>query len=309
MRKRIIVRIFVVVLLVIIGAFLGLYGNNLYGDAKAERQNAIFTDGGKIVTSTVSNTTDIFHIIFATNIVDVSREQLSKGINLANYINAFNVSYPFQINLSNNQLVVSAKIENANGAIIAEIANNNEWQIINPNLKWDRNYNTYAFEVLADVSKNSIPNVIPVLQVIMENQTTVLIGCYMDTPKGQVVATINGGITTYSPTAIINSTAVQTIFKYPSKDNPGVLLNPNYVNHYSIFENSTNSTENLNQNIIFPRGNPVSEADLQILFGELIAIVGVILVAIVSIFGTIWIYQDEKSKKIAKSAFPDFYNH
>jgi hypothetical protein len=292
--KRTTVKALIVAILLVISAFMGVYGNALSNDGKTERTDALFTNGGKIIAPTGSPS-DQFSIIFATNIIYVDRETLTDGIDLGHYIGYGNISYPVQVSLENGNLVISAKITDMNGNVIAEIVNNNQWRRINPDLSFDRNYNSYAFEIISDVSKTQIPNVIPVLQVVLQNQSSILIGCYAQDNDMQVVASLNEGMINFPPNEVINKSYAPILFQYPSKDYPGAYLNPNFVRNFTIYNPDSNTRINGTEVIIFPTGSAVSQADQKILVGLILEICGVALGAIVGVFATIWIYRGKKS--------------
>ena len=98
---------------------------------------------------------------------------------------------------------------------------------------WDKNYNSYAFEV-RDL------NGIPVLQVIMGDRNEILIGCSLYAQGIPLYATLTHGLS-YLPT--LSATNLQmlrdsTIFYYPSKDHLGELKSiPDY------WTDPTNPTE------------------------------------------------------------------
>jgi hypothetical protein len=227
----------------------------------------------------------------------LSREQLANGIDLSKYYSIGDFNFPVNIAFNGNQLEVSTKILDDNGDIIVEIADN-EWRIINPDLSWDRNFNHFAFEIIGDVSTTSTPNIIPLLQVVMQDQNTVLIGCYAKNNRVQLIATVNKGMFTYPISEQINQSDAPRLFKYPSKDYPALLENSKYVHNITRYDPDTNSIINSTDTMQFPTNSDVKEADDKIFYGFIMEISGGSIGIIVPIFATtMWIYQQKESEK------------
>jgi len=88
-------------------------------------------------------------------------------------------------------MLISTEIKNENGETIAKIADNH-W-VVNTNavIASDRNYNAYAFEVI-----NS--DLIPVLQVVLQDQNRIYIGGFFCFENTTLLVTPNG-VNTYPP--------------------------------------------------------------------------------------------------------------
>jgi hypothetical protein len=139
--------------------------------------------------------------------------ELSSGLDLSDYIYISSFSYPFQVSLSSERLLVSAEIKNANGDIVAKIASN-QWSVnYNPIVTYDRNYNAYALEVI-DSDR------VPTLQVVMTPENKIFIGGVFYGENATLVAMLNG-TTALNPSHINYN---QTIFQYPSDSNSGRLV-------------------------------------------------------------------------------------
>lgn len=246
-------------------------------------QNTINTNEGHLLSFT-GNPTDIIHVVFATNRVTLTRKNLTDGFDLAYFFGIQygnnSVSYPIQVSSVNNQISVSAKIQDANGINVATIVNN-QWKS-NPTGIWDRNFNNYAFEAIADIGNSTVPEVIPVLQVVIPNKDTVLIGCFIDTPIGRIFATINGGFTfTNVPLKKEEMSEIEalTLFKYPSKDYPSVLRETSYTQNYSVYNPQTDSYVNQTISIAYPTSSPLSTSFLTMGIGGGVSAVGAIVCA------------------------------
>jgi hypothetical protein len=155
-----------------------------------------------------------FEVNFGSNIIIQTVNELSDGINLSTYINV-GYEYPIQIKFRDVRLLVSAEIKNEEGETIAKIKDN--YWVVNENnmIARDRNYNSYAFEVI-----NS--NLIPVLQVVVQEQNKIYIGGFFYDPSRKVLVTPRGLFINPSSAQIDEN--IQPIFRYPSEEHLGEMM-------------------------------------------------------------------------------------
>jgi hypothetical protein len=145
-------------------------------------------------------------------------EELKSGFDLQHYFDLNGIKYPFQVSFRDEKLLISAEIKDKDGNLAAKITNN-QWSVNNnPIITHDRNYNSYAFEVIDSDS-------IPILQVVMTPQNTIFVGGVFYSANGTLLAMLNG-TTILNPRNTDIRNYNQTIFQYPS-DNHLEELAPN----------------------------------------------------------------------------------
>ncbi len=191
----------------IIGAFLISYGFYL-------RRNEIGVMKGEIIPFNVDPNENIEVQIGGIHVI-TTFDRLSEGFNLTKHVN-LGFDYPFQIKLQNGKFLISTVIRNEDGEIIAKIVNNN-W-VVNDNhiIARDRNYNSFAFEVI-DSDLN------PVIQVIFSPSNKMYLGGLYYVPSGRMLLTPEATIFNPSSSQIAEET--QPIFVYPSAQNLGSMVN------------------------------------------------------------------------------------
>ena len=150
--------------------------------------------------------------------IHMTLDQLSKGFNMSRYFNLVGFDYPFHITLKDQRFLVSVDIINTNGETIAKIVNNH-WAVNNnPVIAYDRNYNSYAFEVI-----NS--DLVPTIQVVFKPQNKMYLGGFFFSPNWAVLLLPNDtSIINPSPADLNES--LPRIFKYPSKEHLGEMVEP-----------------------------------------------------------------------------------
>jgi len=142
--------------------------------------------------------------------------QLNYGINIRDIID-FGFDYPFSAKLKDETLLVSAETKTVEGEIITKIVDN-QWVVnTNPVIASDRNYNSYAFEVIDS-------DQIPALQVKLEPQNQIYIGGLFHLPDNWTLLVTPEGMS-YNPTVAEISEHNQTLFKYPSDQHLGEMKN------------------------------------------------------------------------------------
>ena len=123
------------------------------------------------------------------------------------------IDFFVEASYKDEKLLVSAEIKNKDAELVA-IITDNKWSVNNnPIVAKERNYNSYAFEVID--SRN-----IPILQVVMMPENKILVGGVFYGENSTLVAMLNG-TTIFNPS---DSTYDQTIFQYPSDSNLGKLI-------------------------------------------------------------------------------------
>jgi len=146
--------------------------------------------------------------------VIMTMRELSEGFNLSRYV-YLGFDYPFQIRLKDGKFLVSVDVKNANGETIAKIVDN-QWGVKNDNvIAHDRNYNSYAFEVIDS-------DLVPVIQVIFTPQNKMYLGGFFYVPNGRMLL--------FDDTTILNPSQEDItqnrhpIFKYPSEEHLGEMV-------------------------------------------------------------------------------------
>ena len=252
-----------------------------------EYQEAIHLNNGLITPQANNSTT--FNVFLGSNEGIYDQNALSQGIDLNKIVDVSNgnnsITYPVQIAFDQNgKLTVSAKITNAEGETVAEIANNN-WQSFSSS--YDRNYNNYAFEATEDIGNSTNPEVIPILQIVVVGQN-VFIGCYINSSFGQVFVTPIGIFP--NPTQEqISKIKTETIFKYPSSKYPSQLKETSFTLPEDKYNYQTNSWDNQTLTIGYPQGGPIIDSYVTIFIGSCFAT-----------FGGIMIYFGEEKRKAVK---------
>ena len=216
---------------------IGIIGGVMIPIGWESRQNAISTLNGELNPFRV-NAKEPFRVAFSPETgMNFTYQQLSEGISLSDLWTGL-PSDDLKINFDkNNNLLISAKIRNSNGTLVGIITNNN-WQLSNPDelLYVDRNYNSFAFEIIG------IDN-FPTFQVMMVGSNEIQIGgLFYTTDHGsiyfQIINSYSGWETVYYPDGTVvvqqhrNSDMyldeseeflaaknIPTIFKYPALTN------------------------------------------------------------------------------------------
>jgi hypothetical protein len=145
--------------------------------------------------------------------VGMTLDQLSEGFNLSYYVTLVGFDYPFHIALRNQRFLVSVDLKNANGETVAKIADN-QWSVNNNNvIAYDRNYNSYAFEVIDS-------DLVPVIQVVFKPQNRMYLGGFFYSPN-MTVLLLSNNTSILDPSLTDLNSSLPRIFKYPSKDHLG----------------------------------------------------------------------------------------
>lgn len=156
-------------------------------------------------------------------------DRLKTGYDLRSDFNFNDIVYPFEVSFNDGRLLVSAEIRNTDGEKVATIAKN-QWGVNpSPVIAFDRNYNSYAFEVIA-------PNQVPTLQVVMTPENRIFVGGVFYNPNGTMLAMLNG-TTILGPDDNDIKGYNQTIFQYPSDSHLGELV----ANSQYAFASSQNA--------------------------------------------------------------------
>ena len=145
-------------------------------------------------------------------------DQLSEGFNLSSIVNLVGFDYPFHIRLKDQRFLVSVDVMNSNGEIIARIVNN-YWSVNNnPVIAYDRNYNSYAFEVIGS-------DLVPVIQVVFKPQNRMYLGGFYFSPDWTVLLLPND-TSVINPSLTNLNESLPRIFKYPSEEHLGEMVEP-----------------------------------------------------------------------------------
>ena len=215
----------------VIGVSLIVFGTFLF---TTYGPNLLSIEKGELLPFSVDDTKEIeIQLGGVTSITSIN--QLKSGYDFSHDVYIEGFDYPIQISYDDKRLIVYAKIKNIDGEVVAEIANN-KW-VVNPNpiVAYDRNYNSYAFEVKAS-------NQVPILQVVMTPQNKIIVGGVFYGENRTLLAMLNGTTrilgSGYSKntTDIVNSYN-QTLFQYPSDSNLGRFIDnsPFFFTYQPIF--------------------------------------------------------------------------
>lgn len=149
-----------------------------------------------------------FHVILGL-------DELQRGFDLSNYFKFGTFDYPFRVTLKDQRFLISVDVENSKGQTVTSVVEN-EWSVNNdPVIAHDRNYNSYAFEVIDS-------NLVPVIQVVLKPGNYMYIGGFFYSPNGTVLLT--GDTMRINPTVMNANSSLPRIFKYPSSDYLGQMV-------------------------------------------------------------------------------------
>jgi hypothetical protein len=216
-KKARITLLAVSILMLVVGATMLVEGQNMTNVGNREKENAILTLKGELMPFEINMSKD-FVVLFGGVGTVCSVQDLANGINLNRSVN-IGVSYPVQIRFVNNKLSVSAEIKNADNVTIADTVNNEWTPSPNPSFVRDRNYNSFAFEVVDSDS-------IPVLQVIVVGDNRIRVGLSAFGQGGRVIVTQSGEVYLNPSEQAIGEMRNSTMFKYPSSSHFGEMVNP-----------------------------------------------------------------------------------
>lgn len=150
--------------------------------------------------------------------VGITLDQLSEGFDLSRYVNLVGFDYPFHVALKDQRFLVSVDVKNANGETVAKIVDN-QWSVNNNNvIAYDRNYNSYAFEAIDS-------DLVPVIQVVFKPQNRMYLGGFFYSPNWTVLLLPNN-TSVINPSLTDLNESLPRIFKYPSEENLGKMVEP-----------------------------------------------------------------------------------
>jgi hypothetical protein len=123
--------------------------------------------------------------------------------------------YPFQIKLKGRKLLFSVDIKNADNETIATIVDNH-WGVNNNKvIAHDRNYNSYALEVIDS-------HLLPVIQIHFTPENKLYVGGLFYVSNGIMLAT--NDTTFFNPSSAEINSSLPRIFKYPSEQHLGEMV-------------------------------------------------------------------------------------
>jgi len=149
-----------------------------------------------------------------SNLLTTDYSELREGIDLNRFIHIEGFEYPVKIKFLSGQILVSAFIRDEKGKMIAQIVNN-DW-LVNPEGRYDRNFSNNAFEVINNINK------IPIFQIVLKDQNNIYIGGVFYYEKGRIVASQKGLF--INPGDKRPEDNIRCIFRYPGDKHLGQLL-------------------------------------------------------------------------------------
>lgn len=242
--------------MLIVGVVLFVIGGSvIYPAGVQQEQDAINAIAGKLNPFKLDFSKP-FEVNLSSNLFECSVQDLANGYDPTSVV-YLGSSWPFNITFNENAISVSIILTDSNNQTIGWVVNN-QWKS-DPNsvLIRDRNYNSYAFEIIDRAS-------VPLVQIRLVSSNQIVIGGLFTLKSGrQVAIATNGlGIVT-NPTSQNISEMLSPIFKYPSKDHVGELIDPTYSNSMS--------------------NNVLDQSKWTKIMGVSLAVIGSIIVGIVGI--------------------------
>ena len=238
---------------IILGILLVFFGYWIFDTANAEIQNAIDPLRGQLNPPLIDPLQPI-QVALSGSIGNYTISELSEGIDLTKLIcvDTGNGSFQFPIQITfdnNNRLLVSARFTDKDGSILA-IINNNEWKAVSSNSMeiWDKNYNSYAFEIVDN-------NGFPALQILVAEKNQIRIGYSLISNGLPYVFTVKpsmytlGNLTDTELTAHLRS---DTLFKYPSREHLGEMNSVYLIPDFSNFDGTQNEKTYNNNPLALP---------------------------------------------------------
>jgi len=260
------------VALIIAGVLLIFFGRDIYNNAVAEQEKILDPVTGELKPYYELDPNQPVYVELGGVSSNFSVKELAEGFDLTRLIHIEQgnqtVTFPIQIALSEktNNIIVSAKIFDEKGTLLANIINN-EWQAPSSGGMdiWDKNYNSYAFEVIDS-------NKLPILQVIMGGKNEILIGCSLYHQGVPLFATLTHGFNFFGSGNItpeqLQELRNARIFEYPSKEHLGELKAiPDF------FDNPKT----------YPTDNPLAESSFNKIKGAVLEVTGMIIGAFVTV--------------------------
>lgn len=261
--------------IILIGILLAFFGNDMWTTASQEQQNALDPYSGQLTPYYKIDPTQPITVEFGGAINNYTAQELAQGINLADHalvIQTQNGTMRFPISIIfglDNTIQITAQIYDKNGNLITNIVENN-WQapkVESNEIKIkDKNYNSYAFEVLDT-------NGIPLLQVIMGAKNEIRIGYSLYNQGIPIYALLPIGFCMNadpSPT-YLQMLRNATIFVYPSEDHLGELKSiPDWARGYPI-------------QTVYPENSPLTDINNKKIVGLLMYIGGAFIGAVVTV--------------------------
>jgi hypothetical protein len=257
------------------GIVLIVIGPIITSNGYSDQQNAVGATSGQLTFPKIDTSKPVFvELGGAGN--NYSFQELQNGIDLTKLICFQNednrtVQFPITVTFGDDgQVLVSARILDSKNNTIARIIDN-EWKTSSDNMEvWDRNYNSYAFEV-----RDS--NGIPVLQVVIGTQNEIMLGVSLYNQGIPLFSYVTTGINYFSdfPTAEeLKAVRNATIFQYPSSSHLGQMRD--------IAIPDFNSPHQMT-NAHLSEENPLLISSLEIWGGVVITVIGLIITTFVGV--------------------------
>ncbi|HLE75712.1 MAG TPA: hypothetical protein VI864_06685 [Candidatus Bathyarchaeia archaeon] len=203
------VKVLLVIALGVIMIVVGTYLFSTYGP------HLLAIETGELIPFQVDSQKDFDVQMGGIHAITTATE-LSSGFNFSQYFYISGFNYPFQISLSSGKLLISAEIRDKDGNVVATITKN-QWGVSNnPVATLDKNYNSYAFEVIT-------LGQIPILQVVMTPENRIFVGGVFYSTNSTMIAMLND-TTIINPEESEISNYNQMIFQYPSDSHLGKLV-------------------------------------------------------------------------------------
>ncbi len=144
--------------------------------------------------------------------------ELADELDINKFIQMGSGDISLKIEFDKGEVSISTEIKNDENETIVKIVDNN-WVVNNdPMIAYDRNYNSYAFEV---IDSDQIPR----LQVLIRENNVIYVGGYFDIPIGKALA-LPHRLVINPPPELVEKFKEVRLFEYPSEDNFGKIIKP-----------------------------------------------------------------------------------
>lgn len=238
---------------VVTGILLVFFGYWIFDLANSEIQNTIDPIRGRINPAQI-NPMQPIQVALSGSIRNYSIDELADGIDLTRLINVDtgngSVKFPIQIIFGNdNKLLVSATLSDEKGNILATVKNN-EWKAVSSNSMeiWDKNYNSFAFEIIDNHG-------FPALQILVAERNQIRLGYSLLSKGLPFVFTVKPSMYLFGENItgeVSLALRADTLFKYPSSEHLGEMNSVYLVPDFNSSNNDNIQKTYINNPLVAP---------------------------------------------------------